>query len=352
MVPPLEGRVGMETGNPVFSHIGKTVTQDVYNRFGLLLIPAGTVLRVTDVELLRAHQIDSIETADSREHDTPLREASYLYQSTLEQTKQLFSHITESSIPPLPKFNEAFFPLLSNALKHSGLLRLFYLREGSEDYTYRHSIHVGILSALIGKLLNLSPDDIILLGQAGLLHDVGKVLIPLDILLKPSPLTPFEFEHMKQHTTLGAALIHNMDGASRVIALSALLHHERLDGSGYPEGRTGDLIPLMAKIVSVADVFDAICSDRVYKKGISPFDGAAVLWQLCCEGKVNPDIVIPFIRYISQLYVGSQAVLNSGERVEVIMVHTDEPLRPLVRKGEVYLDLRQHRSLSITQVIG
>ncbi len=351
----------MAKRNPTFSLIGKTLEQDVHNRYGLLLLPAGTVLHSAEIQLLRAHRIEYVHTSERIDSSTSLppslvhgslREAARQYLVTLEQTKSLFERITESSIPPLQQFNEAFFPLLNQALRQSGLLQFFYLKEGSEKYTYRHSINVGILSALIGKLINCSRDEIVLLGQAGLLHDVGKMLIPAEILLKPARLTDWEYEQMKRHTTLGAELLTAMDGGNDPISHCAHLHHERLDGSGYPEGRTGEMIPRLSQIVSVADVFDAICTDRIYKKGTSPFEAAQVLWQLAWEGKLNADIVTRFTHYIATLYVGSHALLNTGEHVKVIMVHTDEPMRPLVRMGDLYLDLRRDRTLSIEKMIG
>jgi len=358
----------MAEAAPSFSLIGKTLARDVFNAHGLLLLTAGSVLTSMDINLLLSHKITAVEiTASPEMHFTSLQQntnvdtqiegllakrgAAETYTHAMAMTKELFAKVTEVYIPPLRQFTDAFFPLLNQVMKETGLLTPIYLLEGSEKYTYRHSINVGILSALIAKLMNRTPEEIILLGQAGLMHDVGKMLIPSDILMKPDRLTPEEYDIMKQHTVLGAKILSSMEGTNEVIVQSALLHHERRDGTGYPQGRKGSEIPIESQIVSVADVFDAICSDRIYKTRTSPYEAAQVLWQQTLDGLLNPEIVTRFINYIATLYVGCQALLTDGTKVEVVLIHVDEPMRPLVRRGEEYLDLRKHRSLSIEKMI-
>lgn len=349
----------MPEAKPLPAIIGKTLAQDVCNKHGLLLLPAGAVLHESDIHLLEAHQIRTVRIADDEAPEMPLpvlqwdeTEAARQYVAAVQQTEHLFMQIASGSIPPLHQFQNAFYPLLDQVLSHWGFLRFVYGKEGTENYTYRHSLNVGIVSALIGQLLGKSQDEIYHLGQAGLLHDVGKMRIPAELLMKPEHLTDDEYAIMKRHTAYGGELLRSMEQADEIIALCAQLHHERLDGSGYPEGRRGENIPFPCQIISVADVFDAICSDRVYRKGTSPFEASRVLWEQACTGKLNPLIVSRFIHYIVLLYVGSSALLNNGDQVEVVMIHTDEPMRPLVRRGGEYLDLRQHRALSISKMIG
>ncbi|MFY0543179.1 HD-GYP domain-containing protein [Brevibacillus sp. H7] len=350
----------MAESKPSFSLVGTVLERDVFNPYGLFLLPAQKMLQYEDIILLQKHRVESVSVSKPAEV-SPLekpfdswndREAARQYLATLDQTRDLFRKITEVYIPPLNQFQEAFFPILDKVLNRNGILQYMYLREGSTDYTYRHSINVGILAAIIGKLMNYSPEQVILLGQAGLLHDVGKMVVPYDILMKPDKLTSHEFEIMKQHTVFGADLLLKAEDSHDLFTLGALLHHERLDGSGYPEGRKWDTIPLECQILSVADVFDAICTDRVYKRGTSPFDAARVLWESACDGKLNAEIVTRLVHYIALLFVGATAVLNSGQHVKVVLIHTDEPMRPLVHMGEEYIDLRQHRSLSIERMIG
>jgi putative two-component system response regulator len=153
------------------------------------------------------------------------------------------------------------------------LERLAAAAEFRDDDTGRHTERVASISALLGRAAGLDDEQVELLRRAAPLHDLGKIGIPDAILRKPGPLTPEEWEVMKTHTTAGARILGG--GKSRVIRLAeeiALSHHERWNGSGYPEGRAGEAIPLAARIVAVADVFDALTSDRVYRKAWAPDD--------------------------------------------------------------------------------
>ncbi|MGN7469355.1 HD-GYP domain-containing protein [Brevibacillus sp. SAFN-007a] len=344
---------------PSRSLMGATLAQDVYNEYGLLLLPAGAVLHLSDIRLLEAHHIQTVRVtsaSEAPEQHVPIlhwneAEAARAYMAAVKQTEHLFKQIATGSVPPLHQFNSTFYPLLDQILQRMGFLRFLYIKEGTEQYTYRHSLHVGIVAALIGKIVGRPQEEIYRLGQAGLLHDVGKMMIPDEILSKPDRLTDEEYEIMKRHTLYGSELLLSMEDADEWIARCALLHHERLDGSGYPHGYQKEEIPLECQIISVADVFDAVCTDRAYRRGTSPFHGAHVLWELACQGQLNPLIVSRFIQYMIVMYVGSHALLNNGDCVEIIMIHTDEPMRPLVRRGDEFLDLREHRALAIAKMI-
>ncbi len=147
------------------------------------------------------------------------------------------------------------------------LERLSLAAEFRDDETGRHTERVGEAAALLGAALGLAEEDLFLIRRAAPLHDVGKIAIPDAVLRKPGSLTSDEWEIMKGHATMGVQILSG--GRSRVIQLAeeiAWFHHEQWDGNGYPEGRAGAEIPLAARVVMVADVFDALTSDRVYRK--------------------------------------------------------------------------------------
>ena len=151
------------------------------------------------------------------------------------------------------------------------LERLAVAAEYRDDDTGRHTERVAALATILGRASGLADEEVELLRRAAPLHDLGKIGIPDAILRKPGPLTPGEWEIMKTHTTAGARIL--VGGKSRVIRQAeeiALSHHERWDGSGYPEARAEDAIPLSARVVAVADVFDALTSERVYRKAWTP----------------------------------------------------------------------------------
>jgi putative two-component system response regulator len=147
------------------------------------------------------------------------------------------------------------------------LICLGLAAERRDPETHEHIIRVSNYSRVIAESMGLSKEDAELLFLAAPLHDVGKLGIPDKILLKPGALTPEEFEIMKQHTTLGAQILgHGKSSILQAGAQIALAHHEKFDGSGYPHGLRGEDIPLFGRIIAVADAFDALVSDRPYKK--------------------------------------------------------------------------------------
>jgi putative two-component system response regulator len=145
------------------------------------------------------------------------------------------------------------------------LERLATAAEFRDDDTGRHTQRVGHLAELLGRAINLPEEEAALLRRAAPLHDVGKIGVPDSILLKPGPLTPEERQVMRTHTTIGAKILTGRSRTMQMAAAIALAHHEWWDGSGYPSGQAGDAIPLAARIVAVADVIDALSSDRVYR---------------------------------------------------------------------------------------
>jgi len=178
--------------------------------------------------------------------------------------------------------------------------RLAVLAEFRDTDTGEHTVRVGDLSAEIA--CELGEDDAWCEGvrMAARLHDIGKVAMPDAILLKPGPLTPDEFEVMKTHTTIGARIL--SDSTSKLIQLGAVIalnHHERWDGSGYPAGLRGTAIPRCGRVVTVADVFDALISERVYKHAWSRADAIAYI----VDGRgaqFEPEVVDAFLRILAR----------------------------------------------------
>jgi HD-GYP domain-containing protein (c-di-GMP phosphodiesterase class II) len=174
--------------------------------------------------------------------------------------------------------------------------RLAFAAEFRDDVTGQHNRRVGDLSTRIGAALGMPEDRLLLLRQAAPLHDVGKIGIPDSILLKPGRLTHAEFEQMKTHTTLGATMLAGRNFPLLEMAEEiALTHHERWDGSGYPAGRSGPSIPVVGRIVAIADVFDALTHARPYKGAWNDTDALAEIRRLK-GSQFDPEIVDAFLR--------------------------------------------------------
>jgi putative two-component system response regulator len=191
--------------------------------------------------------------------------------------------------------------------------RLALAVEYRDDETGDHTRRVGDLAASIAAELGMSADVVVLLRQAAPLHDVGKIGIPDSILLKPGRLTDAEFAEMKRHTTFGAEMLADGQGALLDMAERiALAHHERWDGTGYPLGLSGNDIPLVGRIVAIADVYDALTHSRPYKEAWEPAHAIAEI-RAQAGRQFDPQVVRAFLAVVMEVAppVASPAVANT-----------------------------------------
>jgi putative nucleotidyltransferase with HDIG domain len=175
---------------------------------------------------------------------------------------------------------------------YQSLLGLANALEAKDVYTRGHSERVGASSRRLAVAMGLPPTDVDVIARAGLLHDIGKIGVPEGLLRKPGPLTDAEWIVMKRHPVVGAQIVAPFDffAAGAVVIRH---HHERMDGSGYPDGLAGDAIPPGARIVAVADVFDALTSDRPYRRALSANGAIRQLEAQAGEG-LDAEIVAVF----------------------------------------------------------
>ncbi|HEY7170177.1 MAG TPA: HD domain-containing phosphohydrolase [Vicinamibacterales bacterium] len=204
----------------------------------------------------------------------------------------------DGSSRELDALTETFNALMSSVIEaeaqteaaYTGAIRaLATALDARDPYTAGHSERVSVVSVAIGRALNLSDDDIEVIRLGALLHDIGKIGVPDEVLRKPGPLTPAEFEAIRLHPVLGARILRSVPFLARHIAIVEL-HHERPDGRGYPKGLRGDDIPLAARIVHVADAYDAITSARAYRGARPAADALRELWR-CAGTEFHAEIV-------------------------------------------------------------
>jgi putative nucleotidyltransferase with HDIG domain len=192
-----------------------------------------------------------------------------------------------------------------------------------DNYTFSHSVNVCALSLIVGSWMGLNHTDLEVLGIGALLHDIGKIFISHDILNKPSLLEPHEYEIIKSHTNKGYELLKEKVCISFISAHIAYQHHERLDGSGYPRGLAGNKIHRFAKIVAVADVYDAMTAQRVYREAVSSHNVLSEI-KMEADKKFERSVVEAFERVVAPYPIGSLLLLNNGETVLVLNVTRSE----------------------------
>jgi putative two-component system response regulator len=166
--------------------------------------------------------------------------------------------------------------------------------DARDPYTDGHCERLSKLAVALGRSLGLSKDELSALDRGGYLHDIGKIGIPDAVLLKPTRLTAAEFELIKQHTVIGDRLCGELRSL-RLVRQIVRHHHEALDGSGYPDGLSGDRVPLLAQIVGIVDLYDAVTSSRPYRDALPPDYAYAELRSECAKGRRNPRLVEAFI---------------------------------------------------------
>ncbi|MEO6421121.1 MAG: HD-GYP domain-containing protein [Candidatus Nitrotoga sp.] len=207
----------------------------------------------------------------------------------------------------------------------SALISLTRLKN-ADDYTYLHSVAVCVLMIALGRQLGLQNEVLRQAGIAGLLHEMGKVFIPHDVLNKPGKLTDEEFNIVKAHPLKGWEFLKNSDGMTDLVLDVCRHHHERLDGMGYPDKLSGEAITLFARMGAVCDVYDAITSNRCYKKGWEPAESIRKMaeWQ---AGHFDKVIFHAFVKTVGIYPTGTLLKLKSG-RLGVV---TDQSNKSLIK---------------------
>jgi putative nucleotidyltransferase with HDIG domain len=209
-----------------------------------------------------------------------------------------------------------------------GLVALTSLRQ-CDDYTVEHCVDVSILMVALGHRLGRHNEELHQLAVAGLLHDVGKQRVPEEILQKPDKLTAEEFQVMKKHPEWGFELVSQLEGCSETVANVTLRHHERLNGSGYPFGLMGLEIDAASRIAGVADVFDALTSDRVYRRGFPTREALQLIFRIK-DSHFDESVVGALIKLVGVYPIGTEVLLSTGERAVVVEPNPEDTTRPIV----------------------
>ena len=322
--------------------------KSIYDCYGRKLLSAGVTLTegiINSIKKLDIYSLYIIDEYSSEEIEDIIKPE--LRVKAISIIKETFTDIErvatvhkfeKRSMKDYSKKEQEYFnsindiaeELLENVLSsHNVLLSLVDIKS-MDDYTYAHCVNVAIISIVFGMSLNLRRRDLLYLCIGALIHDIGKVFVPQEILQKPGKLTPEEFEEIKKHPKLGYNFIGNSCNISAHSKLIVLQHHERFDGLGYPEGISGEKISYLARIVAIADVYDALTSDRPYKRAMCP--NMALEYLMSNAGTLfDFNLVNVFCKIIIPYPKGTMVKLSNGDIGVVEKTLPNFPLRPIVK---------------------
>lgn len=217
------------------------------------------------------------------------------------------------------------------------------------DMTYAHGLNVALICKKMGKWLRLTPEECESLLYAGFLFDIGKFMLPNDIIWKPGKLNKMEFDLVKTHAFYGYHMLSKFNIDERILN-ATLMHHERCDGSGYPQGLSREEIAPFAKMIAIADVYEAMTSARAYRAPMNPYQVVDIIKEEMFL-KYDIAIITTFLNHIMDEMIGNDVRLSNGMIGEVIMNNSNAIGRPVIKCKEDIVDLSQQRDIRIIELI-
>ncbi len=360
--------------------VGMTVASDVTSKTGEIIVKKGTVLDIISLNRLKTFYINRIREENYASTTTQIYEeyevnSDYLkyedddefpslkkddkqvfadfkniYSEVQAHTKQYLKQLEDGKPVVITDLYDMTKKIISNIKPKSNIFTYLNYLKDLDDYSYTHSVNVSILGNIFGHWLELSEDEIVILTSAGMLIDIGKGKISQDILNKNSKLTDLEFEEIKKHVIYGYNILINQQ-ISEDIKLAVLQHHERIDGSGYPNGLTDFEINRYAKMIAILDVYEAMISVRPYRDKISPFEVIRE-FERNYFGKMDTKYLMVFLKNIAYNYLGRKIRLSDGRLGEVVFINSNIYSAPIVKLYDnTYIDLSREANLKIEAVL-
>lgn len=365
---------------------GMIVGEDIFSYANQLIVPKGMVLTDKIITRLEFYSIPYVKVKENPDEpfDSPVTycdnesEIKPAPASDLSQTTSPYSELIKSS-PEFIQYKADFdqtinefknsmndivqkgakidTDVLLNQATHlidgtsntSAFFNMLHNMRQYDDLTFAHCMNVALISNILATWLNLSQKEIETATLCGLLHDIGKLAIPDQLIKKPGKLTDEEYKTVKTHTIEGYNILKNQN-ISDHIKNAALMHHEKCDGSGYPFGLKGDKIDAFAKIVAIADVYDAMTAARVYRGPLCPFQVIEIFEK---EGlqKYEAAFILKFLENVVNTYMNNRVMLSDGTEGDIVYINHATLSKPMIKTENGFVDLSQHPELSIEKIL-
>ena len=349
---------------------GMITADDVLSPSGQLIIPKNTTLNprlISRLKLYNVKKVCVIITEDvAQELNAKAEKNKPLNPEKATQEFKVFNRTYQDMANDLEAFCKAVIerphdnhdpaPIIDQILDLAKTVKntlhlmstLQLLRE-YDDTMYIHSISVALIAHTIAEQQGISEEDMRTLVFACAFHDIGKAQIPTEILYKPDRLTDEEYAIVKEHAQKGYDIL-NKAHFPQEVQMAALLHHERCDGSGYPSALPADKIPLFAKIIAIADVYDAMTARRSYRKEICSFD---VIEEFENSGyqKFDVTLLLEFLTSIAQSHLNNKVRLSNSLIGTIVMINKHKLSKPVVNLDGTFFDLSKQKDISIIELL-
>lgn len=344
---------------------GSYLEHDITSKNDVLLLKKGTVVDSRVKGLLNNYNgiikvsveisdkvKDAIELGKTVENDNSLVLDDTIKERTLKGVEYMYSIADSKDAAIVARDTSA---ILLNTVKRSSAINISLKDlKVSDDYTFKHCVDVATMAILVGQSLGLRQSDISDAATAGILHDLGKTKIPDEILNKPGRLTDEEFNIIKQHPIYGYGMLEKSRDVSENVKRGVLMHHEKVDGTGYPLRITSEKIGLIGKLLAVVDVYDALVTKRPYRDDmIEPV--TAIEMMLSMGNQFDAEFLRSFLQCVILYPIGSSLMLSNKKVYTVVAQNIGYPLRPVVSDvitGEKLNLLTDRNCFSLTIVAG
>jgi len=338
---------------------GMILGTDALSAKGKVMLSANTVISAANIKRLAAWGFDSVIILEDDAVSDAVRDKrlsdrvvfSAQYERTVSLVKNAFDEIRYFKEVPLKEMRNLSDNVLVSLAATPGALGYLHSLRDVDNYTFQHSVNVAIIAGVLSKWLGDDTERMKDMVLAGLLHDVGKAIVPEEVLNKPGPLTADEMNVMRRHSDYGYEMLKKAKVLADDVLAGVWQHHERLDGTGYPRGlREGDVVP-SARIIAIGDIYDAMTSDRVYRRKLTPFAVIKTLFANMFD-KLDASMCTIFLNNLKDYFIGSSVQLSDGRLAEVIFMDwiSWDHLTVKTTAGE-YVEIGDESEIKITQCL-
>lgn len=343
--------------------IGDIIGEDIMSANHTMIVPRGTVLTESVMNLLTNNAVFMVAIDDeiaSKEEENPsyyenLKSSKEFieFKEEYENTVEIFSNalnavVSQNKDSDIDQLVDQTIKMCKVETSGYGLMDFLMNMREYDDSTFCHSMNVALICYVFCDWIGWSKEDQKIATTCGLLHDIGKLKIPDHIVKKPGKLTREEFEVIKQHPVLGYRILEGI-GVEPKIRNAALMHHEKCDGTGYPFGILGEKMDKITKMVTIADIYDAMTSKRVYRGPMSPFAVVSAFEQDGLQ-KYDPELILCFLQNVANTFLNNKVVLSNGNEGKVIFINKAQLSRPTILCGNEFVDLSTNPDISIEKM--